>query len=296
MANLSTYEPSRKPGMVQFMRRTSTLAGLFAPMFVMVVQASAASLILYSSYGPGDTYGVSAAPIGFANQGQANYFIPADTVELESIEVTLALAYDGTAAPITFRLQADNAGLPGTVIETYTVTPTDLFNSTFRPPQTLNSLSHPLLLANATYWVTATMTSGSAFWFISPTGVGHTVDIVSHDNGATWGPSGFGQRWPPVLRVNATSLSPGGVEGIIGAVQDLLENGALAQDTAQGLTDKLEAALGSLNQGNTRAACNQLRGFINQVKALVRASTLTAAQGQALIGLAETVKSENGCS
>ncbi len=90
-------------------------------------------------------------------------------------------------------------------------------------------------MANVTGWVTATMTSGGAFWWLGPNGVGHTVDIVSHDNGATWEPSGFGQRPGPVLR------------------------GVLTGGEAQALSAKLPAAIRSLDRGAPGPACNQLR-------------------------------------
>ena len=269
--------------------RRSALAG--AP--ERSLSALASPSILYSSYGPGDTYGVSALPIG-DGFGQANYFEPAETVVLDTIEVTLALPFDGVAAPITFRLQADSAGLPGAVIESFAVTPAFPFDSSFRPPQTLQSSSHPQLTANARYWVTASMASGRGFWFNGPTGVGHTVDIVSHDDGATWGPSGFGQRVGPVMRITG-SEPEGGIAGAVGDVEDLRAAGVLTEDQAQGLIDKLNAAVASLGAGRITPGCGQLDAFLNQVHAFVKAGILTTVQGQALTTEADEAATASGC-
>ena len=77
-------------------------------------------------------------------------------------------------------------------------------------------------------------------------------------------------------------LLTGDVEGLIGS-------GAVNGGQGNALTEKLEAALQSLERGNVRAATNQIQAFINQVNAFVRAGTLTPEQGQSLIGAAERV-------
>jgi hypothetical protein len=82
-------------------------------------------------------------------------------------------------------------------------------------------------------------------------------------------------------------------------VEVLLERGLLTQDQADGLMDKLEAAIASLNGGNTGAACSQLHAFINQVNAFLNAGILPPDEGEALIdGLvygAEAIRDQIGC-
>lgn len=48
------------------------------------------------------------------------------------------------------------------------------------------------------------------------------------------------------------------IEYIIKKVDSFVENGVLNQGEANALNSKLEAALKSLDKGNTNAACNQL--------------------------------------
>ena len=78
----------------------------------------------------------------------------------------------------------------------------------------------------------------------------------------------------------------------MGDVGSLLEEGLLTQDQADGLIDKLGAAVASMNRGNTRAACNQLHAFTNQVNAFINAGILLQDKGQELIDAAEAVREQ----
>jgi microcystin-dependent protein len=78
-------------------------------------------------------------------------------------------------------------------------------------------------------------------------------------------------------------------------VQDLQDQGVLNQGQAAALLAKLAQALASLEQGNTAAACGQLKAFSKQVDAYVSAGILTAAEGEALKDLAGEVMSNIGC-
>jgi hypothetical protein len=55
------------------------------------------------------------------------------------------------------------------------------------------------------------------------------------------------------------------------------------------LHSKLDAAMASLSAGNTNAAANQLRAFINEVEAMMRSGRLSATSGQALIAEANAI-------
>jgi hypothetical protein len=55
------------------------------------------------------------------------------------------------------------------------------------------------------------------------------------------------------------------------------------------LAKKLDAAVISLNRGNTNAAVGQLGAFINQVEAFIRAGILPPEKGQALIDAANRI-------
>lgn len=63
----------------------------------------------------------------------------------------------------------------------------------------------------------------------------------------------------------------------------LVAGGSLNQGQGNALTKKLDAAFDKVNQGNNKAAINELNAFLNQLRAFVKAGTLTASQAQAMI-------------
>lgn len=72
----------------------------------------------------------------------------------------------------------------------------------------------------------------------------------------------------------------------ISDVQNLVNNGTLSGGEGTALSSTLNAAIQRFEAGNTTDACNTLNAFIRQVEAKVRAGTLTAEEGQALIDAA----------
>jgi hypothetical protein len=58
---------------------------------------------------------------------------------------------------------------------------------------------------------------------------------------------------------------------------------------------KLAAAIHSIDQSKTAAACGQLGAFVNQVYAPINNGTLSVEVGQALIDAAEAQRSLVGC-
>jgi hypothetical protein len=93
-----------------------------------------------------------------------------------------------------------------------------------------------------------------------------------------------------------TAQTPqGALSGLMDDVTVLQEDGKLNGGNANALIAKLSAALQSLNQGNSKPACNQIQAFINQVNSLMAGGTLTAAQGQALIDAANAIALQIGC-
>jgi hypothetical protein len=85
------------------------------------------------------------------------------------------------------------------------------------------------------------------------------------------------------------------VELLTDEVEALLESGALTQNQADGLTNKLEAAISSLEAGATRAACNQIQAFINQISGFIKARKLSSGEGQVLINAAQRIRTKIGC-
>jgi hypothetical protein len=102
----------------------------------------------------------------------------------------------------------------------------------------------------------------------------------------------YGTSGTAVIRVMTPQDA---LSGLMDDVTVLQDGGALNGGNANALIAKLSAALQSLNQGNSKPACNQIQAFINQVNSLVAGGTLTAAQGQALIDAANAIALQIGC-
>lgn len=73
-------------------------------------------------------------------------------------------------------------------------------------------------------------------------------------------------------------------------IEEALLIGELTQSQADGLLDKLSAALASCGHGDKKAAYNQLRAFINQVSGLIKAGKILPVKGQLLIDAAEDIQ------
>ena len=75
-------------------------------------------------------------------------------------------------------------------------------------------------------------------------------------------------------------------------VNRLAAAGTLNQGQANALLAKLEAVTRHLNKGDKKSAANLLQAFINQVRALVNAGIVSAADGQTLIDAAQKLIDE----
>jgi hypothetical protein len=110
---------------------------------------------------------------------------------------------------------------------------------------------------------------------------------------ANGNPLAFDQRGPGFKRfagtvdMGAFELSPkDGGEDLIEQIDDLVAGGSLNSGQGNALEAKLEAALQKIEDGQTSAAVNELNAFIKQVQSYVKAGTLSAAEGDALIDAA----------
>ena len=99
--------------------------------------------------------------------------------------------------------------------------------------------------------------------------------------------------------VDITVTQPGpeaAIQDLMNDVQALATGGTLSQDRADGLLTKLTAAITSLNNDLSADACKQLKAFVNQVRATIKAKKLTAAVGEALIASAQDIRTQIGCA
>ncbi len=83
--------------------------------------------------------------------------------------------------------------------------------------------------------------------------------------------------------------------GLVTSVQELVSTGLLDFGNGNALNAKLNAAMASVNKGNSKAACNQLRAFINQVQALLKSGKLSAASAQSLLAAVAQAQGLLGC-
>jgi hypothetical protein len=114
-------------------------------------------------------------------------------------------------------------------------------------------------------------------------------DIIISD------PSGGSISEAELLRRVVISLDPGEtvectfitdlrvIEDLSGKVDELLTSGSLNSGQANALLSKLKTAETKLAEGNTNAALNILKAFINQVEEFILNGILSEAEGQPLI-------------
>ena len=104
-----------------------------------------------------------------------------------------------------------------------------------------------------------------------------TVSVVVTDDD-----NGTGSRTATVTVLSAADA----IAVLAGQVSALEASGALTKGEANALNASLDAALKSLEKGNTTPAANQLGAFINKVEAMRSSGRISAATAQALIDYA----------
>jgi hypothetical protein len=147
-----------------------------------------ASIVVYSDFGPGQTYGSSlndaAGSTSFIGEqiGYADPFTPTSTVTFASVVLPLS-SVSGTKSLIV-SLRPSVSGQPGSPLESFTVTGLPSFPTS--TVYTLNSLLNPVLTAGSTYWI-AIFPGGSntvAGWNFDSVGVNGGAANVN--GSATW--------------------------------------------------------------------------------------------------------------
>ena len=124
---------------------------------VALSSMSASASLIYSTFGPGDSYsndgsasigGTKAFPGGF--QSVANGFtVSGSDFQLGKIEVATVLGSGANSLDVS--LAADNGGTPGAVLESFSLS--GLMTGFPGGILSLSSTTHPLLLQGSSYWV-----------------------------------------------------------------------------------------------------------------------------------------------
>jgi hypothetical protein len=148
--------------------------------FVMPASLATASTIIYSTDGT-DTPAFSSGP-GYGSYAEANstaaMFLAGLSGILDDIVVAVSSVGNGTFQE-NLELRQDNGGIPGTVIDTISIT---IPNSAALV--TGVSTSNPSLVAGHKYWLEDTIPpSALVGWYISSPAISGTVLASTSDNG-----------------------------------------------------------------------------------------------------------------
>ena len=133
--------------------------GVFLAILLVTLSARlASSSTIYTDLGPGDTYSTASflTVSGGLSPGAYHYdwamaFTAPGDYTLDAIRLAVGLV-SGTPADLNVAFAANGGGLPGTILEAWTLGSIGPING---PLTTAASVLHPLLAAGATYWVLA---------------------------------------------------------------------------------------------------------------------------------------------
>ncbi len=172
--------------------------------------------VLYTSFGPGDSFNCCSG-LGTGHGAElsnggiilAAPFIPIVTAALDAIEIGALLIVTGDLVPdASIWLLADDSGLPGSALESYTLTGVMTV-----PPLiiTATSASHPSLSAGTQYWVAFAppdLINGKLAWLFNDQG---RTNMFAGRIGALDSGGWAGVTWPPLptelaFRISGTEI------------------------------------------------------------------------------------------
>lgn len=173
------------------MKSTQMLIAFFAA--ALAAAPARADAVLYSSFGPGDTYkDLVATYFGFdfgedgdpdSRFARAMSFEPRTTASLTRIELALSYPFSYADGALKVNLFESDGGMPRAAIEQFEAAADQNGSGIFR----FNSVAHPTLVAGRTYFLEAT-TAGVAngIWFFSPNPVLDLVPDVYRNLDGPW--------------------------------------------------------------------------------------------------------------
>ena len=162
--------------------------------------SSARADVIYSTFGPGDSYGPACAPsCGYAVVvGGPTLAVPFTIGSTDMQFDSFTIALSNGSETMNFALMSAKDGAPDAVLETFA------FNGTGWPgltgPVTTNSVLHPVLEAGQTYFIAAPCCQYDGYYTWSFNALGVTGFIA----GYPW--SGYSEQagLQPVVRVEGT--------------------------------------------------------------------------------------------
>ena len=122
-----------------------------------VSSASGAPIVLFNTFGPGDTYNTSTGwtigTVDAIDQGDQFAIGAATPHYLDKIE--LAVGHVGGTNQLDVWLMSDAAGQPGAIIEAFSFTDAMGAFGSADPPLAANSVLRPVLYPGTSYWLIA---------------------------------------------------------------------------------------------------------------------------------------------
>jgi len=184
-------------------------AGLAVGIAAIPLTVHADSVDLFNTFGPGHTYDCCAA---YSESGSnvgifisAMAFTPVTTSPLFAID--LAIGSSAGNDPFTLALMSTNGGLPGSILESWSLTTTFQFGACNNCFETALSTLHPVLQTGTQYWLVVLPSSDmDGGWFLSNSALGTTA--FSADRGNTWTSQGNTQMGAFDVRSTATVPEP----------------------------------------------------------------------------------------
>jgi hypothetical protein len=186
---------------------------LWLGLMAAVLASPASGNVIYTNFGPGLSYNTGAGnPLGNAfdgnNYAQGLVFTPSAGALFDRLEIALSCPFlCPPAGAVTIALTIDAGGVPGMVLESFSIPGSALgLLGVNNPPHVVTSVLHPMLDGGSPYWVTlAASINDSVAWNLNSTG-SVSSGAISSDGGAAWfAPSGL---TPGALQVESPIPEP----------------------------------------------------------------------------------------
>lgn len=180
------------------MFRNLSFSSIFAISLALVATRSAEAVVLFDTFGPGDTFEPTVGTVIADFQWVAAQFDPVQSAQLTSVEVPLF--NDQGAADATVTIYADSAGVPGAILDSATL-------SGFTDGIVTALMTGGVLLNTGTnYWIglSANSPNAQAWRFTDPDVAGRRA--LSNNQGASW--VGFDSTETTAFRVNGSVPVP----------------------------------------------------------------------------------------
>lgn len=179
--------------------RLRSVAFLFASVLAGAVLPSRAGIVVYDTFGPGDSYlgggwSILGAGVSFGPQSVAASFTPGVSGNLEA--VTLATFHSFGTDSMLVQVIEDSGGLPnGSILESFSAPLSGGVHL-------LNSVGNPLLSAGTTYWVAVLpgASDSNGAWNLNNQGL---TGPLAFESGSGWIGDGGAL---PAFRVEVTEV------------------------------------------------------------------------------------------